>query len=60
MTERQFRVLEVQISRYRRLEREVTDPLAGSLLRSIVQELEADLALKRRAAVAGDAVAVLS
>lgn len=43
MTERQLRELEVQVARYRALEREVTDPLAGYLLHSIVLELEADL-----------------
>ena len=42
-TECQFRELEVQIARYRFLEREVTDPLAACLLHSIVLELEADL-----------------
>jgi hypothetical protein len=47
MTERQFRELEVQVARYRLLEREVTDPLAGCLLHSIVVELEADLKEKR-------------
>ena len=41
MTERQF--LEVQIARYRFLEREVTDQLAANLLHGIVLELEADL-----------------
>jgi hypothetical protein len=39
----QFREREVQIARYRLLEREVTDPLAASLLHEIVQELEAGL-----------------
>jgi hypothetical protein len=43
MTERQFREQEVQIARYRLLEREVTDPLAACLLHIIVLELEADL-----------------
>ena len=47
MTERQFRELEVQIARYRLLEREVTDPLAECLLRSIVVELETDLRVQR-------------
>lgn len=47
MTERQFTELEVQIARYRFLERETTDPLAESLLHSIVVELEADLKTKR-------------
>jgi len=43
MTERKFREQEVQIARYRLLEREVTDPLAASLLHIIILELEADL-----------------
>jgi hypothetical protein len=43
MTERQLRGLEIQIARYRFLQREVTDPLAAGLLHSIVLELEADL-----------------
>jgi hypothetical protein len=43
MTERQFIEQEVQIARYRLLEREVTDPLAACLLHGIVEELEADL-----------------
>jgi hypothetical protein len=43
MTERKFREQEVQIARYRILEREVTDPLAASLLHIIILELEADL-----------------
>jgi hypothetical protein len=47
MTERQFRELEIQLARYRFLEREVTDPLAACLLRGIVTELEADLKIKR-------------
>ena len=34
---------EVRISRYKALEREVTDPLAAVLLHDIVQDLEADL-----------------
>ena len=38
MTER-----EVQIGRYKSLEREVTDPLAAGLLHIIVVDLEADL-----------------
>ena len=44
MTQRKFREQEVQIARYRVLEREVTDPLAACLLHVIVEELEADLA----------------
>ena len=47
MTERQFRELEVQIARYRFLEREVTDPLAERLLHGIVVELEDALKMKR-------------
>ena len=47
MTEHQLRELEVQLARYRLLEREVTEPLAASLLHSIVVELEADLELRR-------------
>jgi hypothetical protein len=43
VTERKFREQEVQIARYRVLEREVTDPLAASLLHIIILELEADL-----------------
>jgi hypothetical protein len=43
MTECQFRELEIQIARYRFLEREVTDPLAACLLHVFVEELEADL-----------------
>jgi len=34
-----------QVARYRVLEQETTDPLAASLLRDIVSELEADLKL---------------
>lgn len=45
MTERKFREREVQIARYRLLEREVTDPLAACLIHVIVEELEADVAL---------------
>jgi len=47
MTERKFREQEVQIARYRLLEREVTDPLAASLLQIIILELEADLQTDR-------------
>lgn len=43
VTERKSREQEVQIARYRMLEREVTDPLAASLLHIIILELEADL-----------------
>ena len=43
MTERKFREQEVQIARYRLLEREVTDPLAACLIHIIILELEADL-----------------
>ncbi|MBR1280234.1 hypothetical protein [Bradyrhizobium sp. AUGA SZCCT0283] len=42
-TERKFREQEIQIARYRLLEREVTDPFAACLLHIIVLELEADL-----------------
>ena len=35
--------LEAEIERYRLLEREVTDPLATSLIHLIISELEADL-----------------
>ncbi|RZN17765.1 hypothetical protein CWO90_37165 [Bradyrhizobium sp. Leo121] len=43
MTERQLRDREVEIVRYRLLEREVTDPLATCLLHAIIEQLEADL-----------------
>jgi hypothetical protein len=43
MTEYQLREQEFQIARYRRLEREVTDPLAASLLHGIIEELEEEL-----------------
>lgn len=43
MTDIELREKEVQIARYRCLEREVTDPLAVHLLHAIIQELEADL-----------------
>jgi hypothetical protein len=43
MTEHQLREQEVQLGRYRLLQREVTDPLAACLLHSIIEELEADL-----------------
>jgi hypothetical protein len=43
-----FKEEEVRIARYRKLEREVTDPLAICLLRGIVEELEADLHETRR------------
>ena len=43
VTERKFREQEAQIARYRFLERDVTDPLAASLLHIIILELEADL-----------------
>jgi hypothetical protein len=45
-----FRQEQIQIARYRELERAVTDPLALCLLRIIVQELEADLQHARRSA----------
>ena len=41
VTERKLREQEVQIARYRLLKREVTDPLAASLLHIIILELEA-------------------
>lgn len=40
MTEHQLKEQEFQIARYKRLEQEVTDPLAACLLHSIVEELE--------------------
>lgn len=43
MTEHQLREQEFRIARYRRLEREVTDPLAACLLHGIIEELEAEL-----------------
>lgn len=52
MTQRQLRELEIQIARYRLLEREVTDPLAAHLLHIIVLELEAELKIKRGCAAA--------
>jgi hypothetical protein len=42
LTERQFRKLETEITRYRLLEREVTDPLAASLIHVIILGLEAE------------------
>ena len=47
VTERKFREQEVQIARYRLLKREVTDPLAASLLHIIILELEAALQTDR-------------
>ena len=47
MTEHQLREQEFQIARYRRLEREVTDPLAACLLQGIIEELEAELRRNR-------------
>jgi hypothetical protein len=47
MTERQLKEQEIQIARYRLLEKEVTDPLAACLLHVIVAELEADLQKER-------------
>lgn len=41
MTQPTLREQEVWITRYRMLEREVTDPLAAGLLHGIVEELEA-------------------
>ena len=43
MTKPQLREQEIQIARYQLLSQEVTDPLAASFLRIIVEELEADL-----------------
>jgi hypothetical protein len=43
MTERQLKEHQVQIARYRFLEREVTDPLSVCLIQTIIEELEADL-----------------
>ena len=42
MTEYQLKEQDVRIARYRDLEREVTDPFAVCLLRTIIDELEAD------------------
>jgi hypothetical protein len=47
ITQYRFRELQVRIARYRHLEREVTDPLAASLLRIILLELEVDLSRAR-------------
>jgi hypothetical protein len=44
MTSHHLRVQEVQIARYRFLKKQVTDPLAASLLHCIIEELEANLA----------------
>jgi len=44
MTTNHSRLQEVQIARYRFLEKEVTDPLAASLLHCTIEELEANLA----------------
>jgi hypothetical protein len=49
MAKHQLRVREVQLARYRLLEREVTDPLAACLLHDIVKELEAELRREGRA-----------
>ena len=43
MTDRQLREREVKIAHYQFLSREVTDPLAVCLLRTIIEDLEADL-----------------
>jgi hypothetical protein len=56
MTERKFREQEAQIARYRFLEREVTDPLAASLLNIIILELEAELQTDRLHGVSISAV----
>lgn len=47
MTERKFKEQEAEIARYRFLEREVTDPLAASLLHIIIIELGASLQTDR-------------
>jgi hypothetical protein len=44
MTSHHLRLQEVQIARYRFLEKVVTDPLAASLLHCVIEELEAHLA----------------
>jgi hypothetical protein len=43
MTEHQLKEQEFQIAYYRRLEREVTDPLAVGLIHIIIEDLEAGL-----------------
>ena len=48
MTTHHSRLQEVQIARYRFLEKEVTDPLAASLLHCIIEDLEAHLARSLR------------
>ena len=53
MTEHQLREREVQLARYRLLEREVTDPFAACLLHSIIEELEAELRIDRESGDAG-------
>ena len=53
MTEHQRREQQVQLARYRLLEREVTDPLAACLLHGIVKDLEADLRGDRASLSAG-------
>jgi hypothetical protein len=52
-TERKLREQEAKIARYRLLEREVTDPLAASLLHIIILELEADLQTGRETFTGG-------
>jgi hypothetical protein len=54
MIESQYKELEVQLERYRILEREVTDPLAECLLHSIVVELETNLRLHFNRSVRGN------
>jgi hypothetical protein len=44
MTSHHLRLQEVEIARYRFLEKAVTDPLAASLLHCIIEDLEAHLA----------------
>jgi hypothetical protein len=48
---RHFREHQVQIARYRALEREVTDPLAARLLHDIVLELEAGFKEQQNASI---------
>ncbi|SFP52173.1 hypothetical protein SAMN05216330_1086 [Bradyrhizobium sp. Ghvi] len=43
MTEDRLKERQFQIARYKHLEREVTDPLAVSLLHIIIEDLEAGL-----------------
>lgn len=54
MTERRLNEQEIQIARYRVLEREVTDPLAAHLLHDIVSDLEANLRKDRETSRSND------